>query len=377
MSGIYFHIPFCKVKCNYCDFYKSTDLANINNFLQALEKEVAIRGAYLSDKNIETIYFGGGTPSVLKREEVKKLLNLIRSTFNVNHEAEITFEANPDDLSPEYLRQLVDTGINRLSIGIQSFSDDDLKFMGRRHTAQQAVDAVVNAQKAGIENISVDLIYGIPGMSFQQWKANLDMVFNLNVQHLSAYHLTFHEGTPFWSNLQKGVFKEIDEDESLQQFEELISESVKHGLIQYEISNFALEGYFSKHNSSYWNQTEYLGLGPSAHSYNKTSRHWNVSDIKKYTEKILNGHIAGEFEVLTVTDRYNDYLITGLRTIWGVDEDYIMSEFGPEISLHFKQNCQRLLPSGIIESKNNRIFISKNGIFISDKIISEFFLLTK
>jgi len=374
MSGIYFHIPFCKVKCNYCDFYKSTDLSNVSSLLLAIEKELAIREDYLTDKKIETIYFGGGTPSVLKKEELQKLLELISANYDVSTNAEITFEANPDDLSPEYLDQLISSGINRLSIGIQSFSDSDLKFMGRRHNAQQAIDAVANAQRAGFSNISVDLIYGIPEMSFQQWKANLETVFSLNVQHLSAYHLTYHEGTPMWSNLQKGVFNEVDEDESIQQFEELISASANQGFIHYEISNFALEGFYSKHNSSYWNQKEYLGLGPSAHSFNKTTRFWNVSDVKMYSEMILQGKNAGEFEELTIVDKYNDYLITGLRTIWGIDKNYIMSEFGTEIQIHFNNNCQRLLSTGIIEEKNNRIVITKKGIFISDKIISEFFM---
>jgi oxygen-independent coproporphyrinogen-3 oxidase len=374
MSGIYFHIPFCKVKCNYCDFYKSTDLSDVSSLLLAIEKELAIREDYLTEKKIGTIYFGGGTPSVLKKEELQHLLELINSKYDVGPNAEITFEANPDDLSPEYLDQLISSGINRLSIGIQSFSDSDLKFMGRRHNAQQAIGAVANAQRAGFSNISADLIYGIPGMSSQQWKSNLETVFSLNVQHLSAYHLTYHEGTPMWSNLQKGVFNEIDEDESIQQFEELIAASAKEGFIHYEVSNFALDTFFSKHNSSYWNQVEYLGLGPSAHSFNKTTRFWNVSDVKKYVKTILQGKIAGEFEELRIVDKYNDYLITGLRTIWGIDKNFIMSEFGNEIWEHFNKQYQRLLPAGIIEENNNRIVISKKGIFISDKIISEFFM---
>jgi oxygen-independent coproporphyrinogen III oxidase len=374
MSGIYFHIPFCKVKCNYCDFYRSTDLSYTNVVLSAIEKELSVRKDYITDKRIETIYFGGGTPSLLKKEQLTGLLNLIYSNFNVTPGVEITFEANPDDLSPEYLDQLITSGINRLSIGIQSFSDSDLKFMGRRHSSQQAIDAVKNAQQAGFNNISIDLIYGIPGMSFQQWQRNLNQAFDLKVQHLSAYHLTYHEGTAFWSNLQKGVLTEVDEEDSLQQFEELITKSAENNFIQYEISNFALEWYYSRHNSSYWKQVEYLGLGPSAHSYNKTTRYWNPSDTMAYLKAIQAGKAAGEFEVLTLTDKFNDYLITSLRTIWGIDKDYIKTEFGDKIVNYLENKLTELLISGVIEKRNNKFYITKKGIFISDRIIEELFL---
>lgn len=374
MSGIYFHIPFCKVKCNYCDFYKSTDLSSIDALLSAIERELDIRGDYLTDKRIETIYFGGGTPSILKQGELEKLLSLVYASFEVSPDVEITFEANPDDLSPTYLQQLMTSGINRLSIGIQSFFDTDLIFMGRRHNSQQAIDAVLNAQQVGFSNISVDLIYGIPGMSFEQWKTNLDKVFELNIQHLSAYHLTYHEGTALWSNLHKGSITEIDEEESLRQFDELINESAKHGLIHYEISNFALDGYYSKHNSSYWKQLEYLGLGPSAHSYNKTTRYWNPASIDSYLKAIMVGKIPGEHEVLTLTDRFNEYLLTGLRTIWGIDKTVVLKEFGNDIFQYLLKNIQKIQPIGVIEEKDNRIYITKKGIFISDKIIEEFFL---
>jgi len=374
MSGIYFHIPFCKVKCNYCDFYRSTDLSYIPALLQAIEKELSIRKDYLTDRKIETIYFGGGTPSLLKKDQITGLLNLIYSNFDVAPNAEITFEANPDDLSPEYLAQLNSSAINRLSIGIQSFSDNDLRFMGRRHTAQQAIDAVKNAQNAGFNNISIDLIYGIPGMSFLQWQRNLKQAFDLKVQHLSAYHLTYHEGTVLWSNLQKGILTEVLEDESLQQFEELIAQSAGRDFIQYEISNFALEGYYSKHNSSYWKQVEYLGLGPSAHSYNKTTRYWNPSDTMAYLKAIQEGKLAGDYEVLSLTDQFNDYLITSLRTIWGLDKAVIEKEFGKEMLDYFNNSIQRLLTSGVIEERDNRVYITKKGIFISDSIIEELFL---
>jgi oxygen-independent coproporphyrinogen-3 oxidase len=374
MSGIYIHIPFCKVKCNYCDFYKSTDLSYKNAVIHAIEAELALRKAYLTDKRIETIYLGGGTPSLLNKEELVALLGQIKSSFSVSSEAEITVEANPDDLTPAYLNQLSEVGFNRLSIGIQSFSDNDLKLMGRRHNAQQAVDAVKNAQGAGFGNISVDLIYGIPGMTFEQWQTNLEKVFGLNIQHLSAYHLTYHEGTPFWMKRKRGVLKEVEEEESLRQFEALIAASNEHGFIHYEISNFAVEGYYSKHNSSYWKQVEYLGLGPSAHSFNKTTRYWNPSNIGTYLKAIEQGKTAGEFETLTTIDKFNEYLITGLRTIWGIDKAFILKEFGEQILHALELNVDKLLPSGVIEVKDNRVFITKKGIFISDKIVETLFL---
>jgi oxygen-independent coproporphyrinogen-3 oxidase len=324
--------------------------------------------------HIETIYLGGGTPSLLNKAELSALLGQIKSLFNVSSEAEITVEANPDDLTSEYLNQLAEVGFNRLSIGIQSFSDNDLKLMGRRHNAQQAVDAVKNAQGAGFGNISVDLIYGIPGMTYEQWEANLANVFSLNIQHLSAYHLTYHEGTSFWIKRKRGVLKEVEEEESLRQFEALIAASNEQGFIHYEISNFALEGYYSRHNSSYWKQVEYLGLGPSAHSFNTTTRYWNHSDIGSYMKAIGEGKSAGEFETLTMIDKFNEYLITGLRTIWGIDKAFILKEFGGKILHALELNVDKLLPSGVIEVKDNRVFITKKGIFISDKIVETLFL---
>lgn len=341
MSGIYIHVPFCKTKCNYCDFYKSTNLSLIKWYVQAVKDELWLRSDYLRDKKIETIYFGGGTPSLLTFYEIEELIREVSSTFYLHPQVEITVEVNPDDLSPEYLQLLKKSGINRLSIGIQSFSDSDLKLMGRRHNSVQAINSVKDAQKVGFDNISVDLIYGIPGMSFQQWQTNLNIVFDLNIQHLSAYHLTYHENTSFWDKLQKGILREVEEEDSIRQFEELISYAEDNGFIHYEISNFALDGFFSKHNASYWNQTEYLGLGPSAHSFNKKTRYWNVSNINQYLAAITNGTNLGEEEVLTQTDRFNDYIITGLRTIWGIDTDYIFTEFGESFLLHVERISEK------------------------------------
>jgi oxygen-independent coproporphyrinogen III oxidase len=375
MSGIYFHIPFCKVQCNYCDFYKSTNQSFIKQYVQAVKEEMWLRKDYLYDKDIGTIYFGGGTPSLLTFLEIEELLTAISSTFKIQPHAEITLEANPDDLSSEFLESLKEIGINRLSIGIQSFSDADLILMGRRHNSVQAIDAVNRAKKAGFSNISVDLIYGIPGMSFQHWQTNLKTVIDLDVQHLSAYHLTYHENTPFWDKLQKGFIHEVEEEESIQQLEELIKYSEEYGFVQYEISNFARAGFISKHNSSYWNQTEYLGLGPSAHSYNHKTRFWNVSDINQYLMTLEKGKIMGEKEVLTNNDRFNDYVITGLRTIWGIDTDYILKEFGDNYQFHVEKMTKKNIPLERVKKENNRIMITKKGIFISNQIISDYLYL--
>jgi oxygen-independent coproporphyrinogen III oxidase len=372
MSGIYIHIPFCKIRCNYCDFFKSTNLSLIKSFVEAVKNEMLLRRDYMRDKKIETIYFGGGTPSLLSVTDIEELIKEVSLTFTSHPKTEITLEANPDDLSPEYIQSLKKSRINRLSIGIQSFSNSDLKFMGRRHTSIQAIEAVTEAKKTGFNNISVDLIYGIPGMSFQHWQSNLKTVFDLDVQHLSAYHLTYHENTSFWDKLQKGIFREVEEEESLLQFEELLNFAEKNGFIHYEISNFAREGYFSKHNTSYWNQTEYLGLGPSAHSFNKLTRYWNVSDINQYLAAIGRGQIMGEEEVLTKNDRFNDYIITGLRTIRGINTDYILKEFGELYLLHVEKITAKYIPLEKVKEEKNWVRITKNGIFISDQIISDF-----
>ncbi len=268
MAGIYIHIPFCRQKCYYCDFYKTVNTSLTVKFLPALESEIILRKGYLESETIETIYFGGGTPSVLTESELADILQTLHQQYSISCDAEITFEANPDDLSIEYLQGLKRTGVNRLSIGIQSFQDTFLKKMNRRHTAMQAVEAIENAANLGFDNISVDLIYGLPGLSSTAWKKDLKQVFKLPVQHLSAYHLTYHEGTAFYTWLKKGALKELKEAQSVSQFEILVEQAEKNGFEQYEISNFAKDRLYSKHNSSYWLGTKYLGLGPSAHSFN-------------------------------------------------------------------------------------------------------------
>lgn len=371
MAGIYFHIPFCKQRCTYCDFYKSTKTDFIIDFVKAVKLELWLRRDYLGDQQIETIYFGGGTPSLLSPKQIEGLLNACKGLFSVNHDAEITLEANPDDLNSEYLFGIKNAGINRLSIGIQSFSDSDLQFMGRRHNSAQAIKAVADAQEAGFDNISVDLIYGIPNMPFEQWQANLQKVFNLKVQHLSAYHLTYHKGTKLWKALRHNEIAEIDEDESVKQFTELVTQTKEHGFVQYEISNFAKNGLISKHNTSYWQQSKYLGLGPSAHSYNQISRQWNISSVKLYLDAINKRQIPAETEVLSLNDCYNDYIITSLRTVWGIDTDIVERDFGVILFSELLEKSKKYIQSGHLLHTNNIIKLEQKGIFISDAIMAD------
>lgn len=372
MAGIYVHIPFCLKKCNYCDFYKSTEVAEIDRFISAVKKEMWFRRDYLSDDFINTVYFGGGTPSVLSASQVLQIITAIKSIFKVHNDAEITFEINPDDVNPDYAVSLRETGINRISLGIQSFNDDTLDFMGRRHNSEQAVNAIRSLQNAGFENISIDLIYGIPGMTMEQWKKNLDLAFNLGIKHISAYHLTYHEGTVLFNYLKKGKISEIDEEDSFNQFHELKVYAAANNFIHYEISNFALNGYFSKHNSSYWKQKEYLGLGPSAHSFDVNSRQWNISSLKKYLRSNFSGNSYYEKEDLSENDKFNDYILTSLRTIWGIDLKYIEDNFGKEYLNHLAEVIDRYKNTEFIEKADNIVKLTEKGFFISDKLISDF-----
>lgn len=371
MAGIYFHIPFCKSRCTYCDFYKTTDTSKISSLIDALQKELTLRNDYLNERTIQTIYFGGGTPSLLSANQISNLLNECKKMYSISEEAEITLEANPDDLEINYLHQLRNVGINRLSIGIQTFSAQGLKLMNRRHTPDQAIDAVKNAQIAGFDNISVDLIYGIPHMENEQWQANLDTIFKMNIQHLSAYHLTYHRNTVLWKRLKKGTIREIDEQQSVEQFEMLSATAEKNGFIQYEVSNFALPGYFSKHNSSYWKQTEYIGIGPSAHSFNMQNRQWNVSNLETYLSSIIEGKVPCETEILSTNDKFNDYIITSLRTIWGVDMQYVEQNFGNKLLSDLIKMATKYIDNEQLSIDSNKMFLTKKGIFISDKIMSD------
>ncbi len=370
MAGIYVHIPFCRQKCYYCDFYKTVNTSLTAKFILALQHEIIQRKNYLGNESVETIYFGGGTPSVLNESELSGIINFLHQYFNIFNNVEITFEANPDDLSIEYMEEIYHSGIRRLSIGIQSFQNDILKKMNRRHDANQAIEAVENAAKTGFNDISVDLIYGLPGLSSKQWKDDLKQVFNLPVQHLSAYHLTYHKGTPFYTWLKKGTLRALKENESILQFQTLIEMAKENGFEQYEISNFAKEGKYSKHNSSYWKGVKYIGLGPSAHSFNGISRSWNISRIESYMKAVEAGLPYFEEEILTENNRYNEHILTRLRTIWGVSIDDLKEDFGDDKANYFRFNIDKYIRTGLVKQHNGIYYLTEKGMFVSDEIMA-------
>ena len=375
MAGIYIHIPFCRKRCHYCDFFKTTDLRPKARVLEALKQELITRSGELASDQINTIYLGGGTPSVLVVDELRDLLYTIRNNFQVSPEAEITTEANPDDLSQAVLSYLREVGYNRLSMGIQSFSEQDLKLMNRRHGVFQAVQSVKWAKSAGFSNISIDLIYGLPNQNLEEWERNVKTAIELDVQHISAYNLTYHEGTVFYDQLKNGVLKELPDELSLQQFQLLIDLLKGAGFEHYEISNFCKPGYYSQHNSSYWKNEKYLGIGPSAHSFDLASRRWNVSSVEKYLHGIENQQSYSESELLSVRDRYNEYIITGLRTMWGVSEEVVKSEFPSEYETHFQEVLTKYLKSGQVILSPEKVYLSEEGLFISDKIMADFMVV--
>ena len=370
MAGIYIHIPFCRLKCYYCDFYKTVNTSLTDKFIKALEKEIIKRKNYLDNEKVETIYFGGGTPSVLTKTELTGILDFLKLNFNVSPTAEITFEANPDDLSAEYLQEIYQAGVRRLSIGIQSLQNEFLKKMNRRHDAKQAVEAVKNAANTGFNDISVDLIYGLPGLTSAQWKADLEKVFQLPVHHLSAYHLTYHKGTPFYTWLKKGTLKALNEEESILQFQLLIKMANENSFEQYEISNFARDQKYSKHNSSYWTGVKYLGLGPSAHSFNGISRSWNVSHIESYIKAVEAGVSYSETEILTENNKYNEFVLTRIRTKWGVSADETKTVFGTEKAEWFQKNIEKYVMTGLVKEQSGIFTLTEKGMFVSDDIMA-------
>lgn len=338
-------------------------------FIPALKNEIVIRKAFLQNEQVQTIYFGGGTPSVLNSNELETILNFLASEFEIADNAEITFEANPDDLSDDYLKAIFNFGINRLSIGIQSFDNDLLKTMNRRHNVHQVVDVIHNAAKIGFRNISADLIYGLPGLTNKKWSESLSKMYNLPIQHLSAYHLTYHEGTPFYTWLKKGTLKALNETDSIKQFEILIDSAIKNGFEQYEISNFAKSELYSKHNSSYWKNEKYLGLGPSAHSYNGDVRSWNISHTEGYINAIENEKPFSENEVLTEIDKFNEYILTGIRTKWGISLANIEDKFGKSKLEYVLSQLRKYDNSGLVRLENGVVTLTQNGIFVSDHIM--------
>ncbi|MBN2482188.1 MAG: radical SAM family heme chaperone HemW [Bacteroidales bacterium] len=378
MAGIYIHIPFCKTKCNYCDFYRITDIARIPVYLKALEKEIEIRKEYLEGDEIESIYIGGGTPSLLGMDQINSLLYAVDKTHNIIRNCEITFEANPDDLSASFLGRLkYHTPINRLSIGIQSFFDADLTLLNRRHRALQSVECLEQAANAGFRNINMDLIYGIPGMTAERWEANLQQIPYDKISHLSAYHLTVEPDTPLHRMVETGHIRPVDEETSRVQYILLCRETGKQQFQHYEISNFCRDGFYSIHNSGYWKGRKYLGLGASAHSYDLNSRQWNVSDVKVYIKAVQDGGAAFKYERINDTMRFNEYVMVSLRTIWGVSLKKINSVFGSEIVAEFIKNASRFLDAGQMICIDGIYTIPEASWLISDYIVSSLMLMPK
>ncbi len=371
MAGIYIHIPFCKSKCGYCDFYSDNQLNLRKEYVESVLKEIEQQYCFLSEREISSIYFGGGTPSQMTIDDCQLIIEKIKSYFFIKKEAEITFEANPDDLNTNYLRDLIKIGINRISLGVQTFDDAGLKLMNRRHSSSQAIDTVIMAQAAGFENITLDLIYGYPGLSEELWIKNLEIAFLLTIKHLSAYHLIFEQGTPFYKLKKNKKLIEVDESVSEKHYDILCNEALKNGFEHYEISNFCLPGYESKHNSNYWNGTPYLGLGPSAHSFDGKIRRFNIANTKQYIELVCNQGQYWQDEILTEKDRVNEYIMIHLRTSNGIDLDEFDQIFG-------KKHLDRLIEVAKTHKKPEKmgqyLRISEKDLLVSDPIILDLFL---
>ena len=374
MAGIYIHIPFCKQACHYCDFHFSTSLKKKGELVEALAKEIQLRKDEFKDVEVQTIYFGGGTPSLLTNDEIELLINTVYKNYKVTANQEITLEANPDDLSKSRILELSKSSVNRLSIGIQSFFESDLKLMNRAHNAEEAEACLEEATKH-FDNISVDLIYGIPGASNEQWLQNIETVLNYNIPHISSYALTVEPKTALASFIQKGIVDAVDDEQAHEQFHLLKNRLEISGFIHYELSNFGREGYFSKNNTAYWQGKPYIGIGPSAHSFNGKQRGWNVRNNSKYIKAIQQNKLPIEVETLTTTDRYNEYIMIGLRTIWGVSLDKVEKDFGKMYKDYLIEQANVFINQHLLYIDDKHIHVTKKGQFLSDGIASELFKL--
>ncbi len=380
MSGIYIHIPFCKQACHYCNFHFSTSLENKEQFLRSLLHEIELQQNYLTlpdgrKPEVKSIYFGGGTPSILTQGEILLIVETVNKYHHINAAAEITLEANPDDLSKTKLRALKDTPVNRLSIGIQSFVEEDLRFMNRAHSAAEGFRSIEEAKDAGFTNMTIDLIYGTPTLSLLNWEKNLEKAFSLNVPHLSCYCLTVEDKTALASFVKNKKVDDVDEEKAIIQFQTLLKKIAENGYEQYEISNFCKDGMYSQHNSNYWLKENYLGLGPSAHSYNGTSRQWNIANNARYIESLKKNKVPFEKEELTMQQRFNEYILTSLRTKWGTDLNKIKGEFGESFYQSVIKEIQQYIRQGNIIQKDQQIYLTDQGKLLADKITSELFIV--
>lgn len=371
MAGIYLHIPFCKRRCIYCDFFSTTANDKKSTYVQALSKELELRKDYLDGEIIDTIYFGGGTPSQLEEKDFIQLFETIYKIYTINPKAEITIEANPDDLTPQYIAMLRTLPFNRLSMGIQTFKEDTLRLLHRRHTAAQAQQAYQHCREAGFQNISIDLMYGLPGETLEDWQKDLQTALQMRPEHISAYHLIYEEGTPLWNLKEAHQVEETDEDLSVSLFKELIHTLKSNGYEHYEISNFCRPGFHSRHNSSYWTGKKYLGCGPSAHSYDGISRQWNVASLSQYIQGIQKGTPYQEKEELDLYTRYNDFIITRLRTTYGIPTHILKETFGETLFDYCMRMASPHLKQGFLTLDNHIMKLTEKGIFISDGIMSD------
>ena len=388
MSGIYIHIPFCRSKCAYCNFFSLASERMMSDFVAALKKEIIARNQYLGDEVVKTVYFGGGTPSLLPLNHIDDVLKLLHENFNIISDPEITLEVNPDTIDKDKMYSLKNMGVNRMSVGIQSFHDDDLKYLSRKHDSCHALQVIDDLKSVGFDKLTLDLIYGIPTLTEEKWNKNLDVFFSTGISHLSAYALTVEPKTILGQKIERGELQDVDEEETIRHYEILVDRTKENGFEHYEISNFAKEGCRSRHNSIYWNDEKYLGLGPSAHSYDGKSRQWNVSNLTKYIQLVddteSQGHRAVrsqefsesyyEKEILSVEDKFNEYVMTSLRTSWGCDINKISSDYGDLYSGHFLKNIKKHLDSGIMLKADNNFILTDKGMLFADRIAMELFV---
>ncbi len=376
MSGIYIHIPFCKQACHYCDFHFSTSLKKKSELVEMLCREIILRKGELPASELQTIYFGGGTPSLLSPEELSQIFETIYSNFKVSDNAEVTLEANPDDLTRENLEMLCASPVNRLSIGVQSFFEEDLVMMNRAHNSEEALNSIKMAREY-FDNISIDLIYGIPGMSDERWKKNIQIALELGLPHFSCYALTVETKTALHKFIEKGLVKPVDDESAKSHFEILTATLQKEGFVHYEFSNFGKPGYFSRNNTAYWMGKPYLGIGPSAHSYDGNSRKWNVSNNSLYIKAIAKGELPLKEEVLNMTDKYNEYIMTRLRTMWGVSLEEVREKYGEVFYNYMMDQAVPLIKDGLIEEKDGNLHVSQKGKFLSDGIAADLFMVNE
>ncbi|MBR5842589.1 MAG: radical SAM family heme chaperone HemW [Bacteroidaceae bacterium] len=374
MAGIYIHVPFCQSRCAYCDFYSTTLLRHREAYVETVCHELLHRSAELGGEPIGTIYFGGGTPSTLTAKEIGKILDTIVDVYTIANaqDLEITLEANPDDLTEEYVAALRTLPINRISMGIQSFHDRTLRLVGRRHTATEAIEAVHRCQRMGLTNISIDLMYGLPGETMDDWSYSLDQAIALKVPHISAYHLTYEEDTRLWRMKEQGLVAPIGEEQSIEAFNLLRTRLLAAGYEHYEISNFALPDRHSRHNSSYWKGTLYIGIGPGAHSYDGNSRRWNLGDLGEYIATPHDEDVPHEAEHLTTDERYDERVITELRTAQGIDLERLLTDFGKRYHTHCMHCAEPYIHRGqLVLTADNHLRLTPESIFVSDAVMRD------